>query len=166
MEDKLKILTIPHKILTQKTKKVKVFDDRLKNLIKEMRITQESVAGIGLAAPQVGYPLQLAVIEYVPPKDKDAKERKEIPLTILINPKIIRHSRTIEVKDEGCLSIPGIELPVARFQSIAIKTQEENGDWREIKAKGLLARIIQHEIDHLNGMLITDRTIKKEGEDD
>lgn len=168
MIEDLKILTVPNKILSQKAKSVEIFDDRLIDLIKKMRITQAKNSGIGLSAPQVGYSLRLAVIEFDPKNISQINENvknsdilEKIPLTILINPQIIWHSRETETKEEGCLSLPGIELPVKRYKEIKILNQNQKGEKKKIKAQGIISRIIQHEIDHLDGILITDRAVSK-----
>lgn len=168
MIEDLKIFTVPNKVLSRKANKVDIFDDRLIDLIKKMRITQAKNNGIGLSAPQVGYSLRLAVIEFDPKNISQIGENvknnnilEKIPLTILINPQIIWHSRETEIKEEGCLSLPGIELPVKRYKEIEILNQNQKGKKKKIKAKGVISRIIQHEIDHLNGILITDRAILK-----
>lgn len=156
----LPILEYPNDLLTKPTTKVKTVTQQIKTLIDGMVATMRSVDGLGLAAPQVGHGIRLTVIEYRPGKG----ERKEdaIPLMVLVNPKIISHSADREVGDEGCLSLPGIEIPIVRPRKIKVKTQTDTGETIQFRASGLLARIIQHEIDHLDGKLIIDHVKQKE----
>jgi len=111
--------------------------------------------GIGLAANQVGLNKRLIVYGYTP-KTKD-DSWPHIPKTALCNPEIVRASRETEVATEGCLSLPGLELPVRRSVGVTVKAQDLRGKVVTIKAKGLAARVLQHEVDHLNGILFTDR---------
>lgn len=110
----------------------------------------QAANGIGLAANQIGQPIQLAVIE------NDHPESDTIPFTVIINPKILSASEEVTVESEGCLSLPKIFVKVPRSNSISIQAQDENGNARTIQAEGLFSRVIQHEVDHLNGILITD----------
>lgn len=146
----LNIITHPDPILTNKTKPVRLVDDGIKQLIAQMQEIMLAANGIGLAANQIGQPIQLAIIE------NNQSEGDTIPLTVIINPKIISASREVTIESEGCLSLPKIFVKVPRSNSISIKAQDENGDIRTIKAKGLFSRVIQHEVDHINGILITD----------
>lgn len=146
----LNIITHPNPILVNKTKPVSLVDAGVKQLIAQMRETMLAANGIGLAANQVGQPIQLAIIENNHPKNNT------IPFTVIINPKILSASREVTIESEGCLSLPKIFVKVPRSKSINISTQDENGNVRTIKADGLFSRVIQHEIDHLNGILITD----------
>lgn len=158
-----KVVEHPNSVLKAKTVKVKKIGPEEKKLIAKMVGTMFKAKGIGLAAPQIGKSLRLAVLEYNPKRfgDKDVPENAGIPLTTLINPKITYLSKETDTFDEGCLSLPGMELPVKRSKEIHVLTQDEKGNRVKIRAKGLLARIIQHEVDHLEGKLITDRAEKK-----
>jgi peptide deformylase len=138
-----RILTIDEPILRQKAKRVTSFDASLHRLLDDLLETMREAPGIGLAANQVGVPLQVAVIEL------DGK------VTELINPKIVRSSGEI-VDWEGCLSIPGLVAEVKRAAKGTVRARDRSG--REFRVKGdeLFARALQHEIDHLNGVLYVD----------
>lgn len=154
----LKIVDYPNKILQTPAQKVVDFDDNLKSLVSEMVKTMHQEKGIGLAAPQIGKSLRLTVIEYKKQEDDDF----EIPLLVLVNPKIISKSTAQEVDTEGCLSLLGIEVPVARHKKIKVKAQDLEGNKIRLTASGLFARIIQHELDHLDGKMIIDYAANKE----
>ena len=141
----LKIEKYPSKILLKPNQKVEVIDEKIKKLIFDMEETMHAAEGCGLAAPQVGINFRLAVVD---PGDR---------LITLINPEIIKTSKKSEIMGEGCLSLPGIEVKVKRFWQIEVKTLNIEGKEIKFKTEGLLARIIQHEIDHLNGKLILDK---------
>ena len=146
----LKILTIPDPRLKHKSSEVKYFDEELKETVNNMYETlYDSGNGIGLAAPQVGIHKQLLVI------DLDV-ENPTTPPIILINPEIIEFSASIETYEEGCLSIPGVYLNVIRPSSIKLNFRDEMGRPKKLNTDGLLARCIQHEMDHLNGVLFVD----------
>lgn len=115
--------------------------------------------GMGLAAPQVGKNIKLLVAEFEPNKSvsKDSYFQK-IPLTILVNPKIVKSGIDQEEMYEGCLSFPGLELPVCRFKKTTVIAQNIFGKKIQLKTSGLFARVLQHEIDHLDGILMTERT--------
>ncbi len=150
------IVTSPNKILFQKARAVRVFDDDLKKLVRDMIPVMREADGMGLAAPQIGKSLRVVVVEFIPKTDEE-KKYSTVPLTILINPKIIHHSVTTNVTEEGCLSLPKINLEIPRYNEVSVIYQDINGTRHRIKSKDLVARILQHEIDHLNGILITDR---------
>jgi peptide deformylase len=136
--------------LRQSAKRIAKVDAEIRQLAKEMLQTMYSEQGIGLAAPQVAVNKQLIVIDCEP--DNAAHS----PI-ILINPVIKTRSRDICVIQEGCLSIPGVYLDVTRPEAIEVSYKDEQGRPQNIKASGLLARVIQHEMDHLNGVLFVDR---------
>lgn len=143
----LKILHYPDPRLRERAKRVDEIDGVLRKTIQDMFETMYQAPGIGLAAVQVGLPLQLAVI--------DVSEEKNEP-RVFINPQIVR--RTGEVKsEEGCLSVPGYYDTIRRSEQVAIKALNEEGTPFELDAQGLLAICIQHEIDHLNGRLFIDQ---------
>jgi peptide deformylase len=154
----LPILTVKkeNSFLRQKAKKVNQSFD-LKNTIADMVDTLHNEDGIGLAAPQVGEPLRIAVIESRGGKSKSGEEKPKIPLTIIINPEIIKCSKDTERSEEGCLSIPHIWGIVERPELVTVKALDRSGKQIKIKASGLFARALQHEIDHLNGILFTDK---------
>lgn len=153
----MKIITYPNPILREKSKKVLKIDASILKFIKSLVETLRNSYGVGLSAPQVGKLLKIIVIELKKEKENDS----EIPLTILINPKITFKSKEKETQDEGCLSLPNIWGPVKRSVKIVAQALNEKGEIIEIKAQGLLARVIQHEIDHLNGILFIDRVKDK-----
>ncbi|MBM2820523.1 MAG: methionyl-tRNA formyltransferase, methionyl-tRNA formyltransferase [Candidatus Berkelbacteria bacterium] len=148
----LSIVTIPNTKLMEVTQKVASFDNVLKNQIKDMVRTLRKEGGIGLAANQLGFDNQVIVAEF---KDPDGKEH--IPLSIYINPEIVRYSEKQECLEEGCLSVPKIELEIDRPEAIKIRYQDQAGKKYKIAPKGLIGRILQHEIDHLNGIVFTER---------
>lgn len=148
----LKIVTIPNPILTKKTELVKKIDQNLLKLVDDMIKTCRKASGIGLAAPQIGKSIRLCVINL---------EHLGLTPFALINPKITKKSwKKIEM-EEGCLSIPGIFGIVKRPEKIKVKAQSINGDKQIFDAEGLIARVIQHEIDHLDGILFTSKMIKE-----
>ena len=154
----LDIVTLPNAILRQKVRPVTQFDDELQILIDNMIETMRSANGVGLAAPQIGENRRLAVIEALPDYDEDDNE---IPNTrdlfIIVNPEIVWTSNDIEDGIEGCLSIPGYLGEVERSLSIRVRAQDRNGKKIKLKLGGWTARIFQHEIDHLNGVLFIDK---------
>ena len=143
-----KILKFPNQDLRIKAKPVETFDDELKTLTDDMFETMHSVNGIGLAATQIGVAKQVAVIDISPEKNE--------PL-VIVNPaiQILDPSKT-EDYDEGCLSIPGFFEKISRPSDIKLSYQDLNGKKQEIKPEGLLTKVVQHELDHLNGRLFVD----------
>jgi peptide deformylase len=142
----MKILEYPNEILRNKSEEVKdPTSVETKQLIAEMLQTMRANNGLGLAAPQVGKNLRLCMIEI------------EHELFVLINPEIKNISKEEILAEEGCLSFPNKFLKISRGKRIKIKATDSNGKKQIIRARGLLARAIQHEIDHLNGVLIVDR---------
>ena len=143
-----KILKFPDQDLRIKAKPVETFDDELKTLTDDMFETMHSVNGIGLAATQIGVAKQVAVI--------DISAEKNEPL-VIVNPaiQILDPSKT-EDYDEGCLSVPGFFEKISRPSDIKLSYQDLNGKKQEIKPEGLLTKVVQHELDHLNGRLFVD----------
>ena len=138
-----RILTAEEPILRQRARKVTQFDAGLDRLLHDMLETMRDAPGVGLAANQVGVPLQAAVIEL------DGK------ITELINPQIVKSSGEI-VDWEGCLSIPGFVAEVGRAAKVTVKAKDRHGKEFRVKGEELFARALQHEIDHLNGVLYID----------
>ena len=136
--------------LRQPAKRIAKVDDTVRQLVRDMLQTMYSSDGIGLAAPQVAVNKQLIVIDCEP--DNPANE----PL-VLINPQIKSYSKDLCTGEEGCLSVPGVYMDVVRPQAIEVAYKDEHGRPRKLKASGLLSRVIQHEMDHLNGVLFVDR---------
>jgi len=157
------IVTLPAPILRRKARPVTKFDKDLQTLIDDMIETMREAPGVGLAAPQVDIPLQLAVVEYAEGEDELEEEMSEpLPkqLFVLINPEIIKASDEKVNGVEGCLSIPGLVGEVDRHEAIQVKALNRHGDPVKIKVDGWMARIFQHEIDHLNGVLFTDHATR------
>jgi methionyl-tRNA formyltransferase len=142
--------------LRRKVDPVTVFDAALKKEADQMFRIMKKYNGLGLSGNQVGLNKRLFVFGYEPTSRED--EVPQIPMTALCNPKIVKESKEKDVMAEGCLSLPGLELDIVRSAGITVEAQDLDGNPLHIKAKGLIARIIQHEIDHLNGILFTDRT--------
>ncbi|MDJ0682423.1 MAG: peptide deformylase [Xenococcaceae cyanobacterium MO_167.B52] len=138
------------RVLRQPAKRIAKVDDSIRQLVKDMLQTMYSADGIGLAAPQVGVNKQLIVIDCEP-------DKPENPPLVLINPKITRYSSQTCNSDEGCLSIPGVYLEVNRPEAIEVSFKDEQGKPRKLQTAGLLARVIQHEMDHLHGVMFVDR---------
>jgi peptide deformylase len=138
------------RVLRQPAKRIAKVDDSIRQLAREMLQTMYSSNGIGLAAPQVAVNKQLIVIDCEP-------DKPENPPLILINPQIIGYSPELCKAEEGCLSIPDVFLDVIRPQALEVSYKDEQGKPRKLQANGLLARVIQHEMDHLNGVMFVDR---------
>jgi peptide deformylase len=143
------ILTYPHPILRQEAAPVEAFDAELENLLADMAETMYQAPGIGLAANQVGVPLQLAVIDITP-----AGEEKRV--IELINPVITPLGEECDIDEEGCLSIVDLCAKVKRFRKIKVTAQNRHGEAMEFEAEEFFARVIQHEVDHLRGKLFLD----------
>lgn len=143
---------------------VEILSADIQRLIQDMRETMHDAPGVGLAAPQVGISLQLAVIEDradilrdLPPEQLAERERKPVAFHALINPVIREQSADFVDFFEGCLSVAGFVALVPRARSLRVEYVDERGQFRIVKATGWYARILQHEIDHLNGGLYLDR---------
>ncbi len=139
------IRTFPDPILKQKSKRIRILDSSVKHLALNMLETMHHAQGVGLAAPQIGNSLRLIVLG-VPGEDE----------IVLVNPEIVRRSGEY-LLPEGCLSIPGYIGEVKRSELVTVKGRDLNGKEIRIKAEGLLAQALEHEIDHINGLLYIDR---------
>ncbi len=145
----LTILTPPHPALRAKTRRVgPEHADQVRNLLPHLFATMYAAPGIGLAAPQVGVNLRLAVVDLAP-------DKTPAPM-VLINPEITRVSEDWAVREEGCLSLPGHYADVSRPARVQVRYEDASGAKRELEADGLLAACLQHEIDHLDGVLFVD----------
>ncbi len=147
-------------ILRQKSVDILKFDKKLKRFIKQMIETMLAENGVGLAAPQVGVNERLVILNF----QLDRKKSKPIPL---VNPEIIDVDTKTIIEEEGCLSLPGVFGKVKRQKTVTIRFKDENGDSRTLELDGLNSRAIQHEIDHLNGILFIDKVeeeIRKKNE--
>lgn len=154
----LEIVTLPAPILRQKMRPVLQFDAELQQLIDEMIVTMRVANGVGLAAPQVNRNLQLSVIETLPKYDDDDQEIPDSrQLFVIANPEIVWRSRSVVDGIEGCLSIPGYVGEVERHEAIRVRAQDRYGKKIKLRLTGWTARIFQHEIDHLNGVLYIDK---------
>lgn len=151
------IVTVPSDVLRRKAHKVASFDKELQQVIDDMIQTMREAPGVGLAAPQIGLSQRLIVVEY---EEDDEKENSPKRLYIVANPEITILNDETESGIEGCLSIPGLVGEVERNLEIVVRGQNRHGKPVKIKAKGWLARIFQHEIDHLDGVLYTDRATR------
>ena len=144
-----KILTEPDPILRKKCEPLEKVDEETKKLMDDMLETMYAAPGIGLAAIQVGILKRLVVIDI----SKDEEKKKPL---FLINPQIIHQSKKTSVYEEGCLSLPGQFAEIERPAECTIKYIDYNGKKKDLKSDGLLATCIQHEVDHLNGILFID----------
>tara|TARA_B100001248_G_C27236809_1_gene387476 strand:+ start:171 stop:692 length:522 start_codon:yes stop_codon:yes gene_type:complete len=142
------IIIEPDPILRKKSDAIEKVDDELRKLMDEMLETMYEAPGIGLAAVQIGILKRLIVIDI-------SKEEKKNPI-FLINPEIITKSKNKSVYEEGCLSLPGQFAEIERPAECLIKYLDYQGKQKELKATGLMATCVQHEIDHLNGVLFID----------
>lgn len=147
----LKIREYPDPVLRQESKPVEKWDEDLHALIRDMMDTLDAVPGLGLAAVQVGVPVRVFIYD-----ENAGKEKAEKGYSALVNPEIVYREGEIK-EEEGCLSIPDYRDTVLRSAIVTVKGFDEKGGAVEIKAEGLLARVFQHEIDHLNGILFIDR---------
>ena len=146
----LKIYMLGQETLRTPANRIVKVDDSIRKLAKDMLITMYSAKGIGLAAPQVGVQKRILVIDL-------NFEDPESPPNVFRNPEIISSSASLDTYEEGCLSIPGVYLNVVRPSSIKLSFRDEMGRPKKMNAEGLMARCIQHEIDHLNGVLFVDK---------
>jgi peptide deformylase len=144
----LEILRFPNSILRKKAKEVEAIDERIHNLAHEMMRSLYCEPGIGLAAPQVGVSVRLIVVDLSIGEDPDS-------LIVLLNPEIIVKEGTIKM-DEGCLSVPDINEAVTRAERVVVKGHDLEGRAVEVEGEELLAVALQHEIDHLDGILFID----------
>ena len=151
----LKIIKFGNDILTTKASEIKRIDERILRLAKRMAETMIHAPGVGLAAPQVGESIRLVTV------DVSVGEKPE-ELLILINPRIIAREES-ETDEEGCLSFPGYSMPISRYRKILFEAISIDGKEIRLEAEGYKARAIQHELDHLDGLLIIDRvsTLKR-----
>jgi len=138
------IHVLPDLVLRQKAKRVRIIDGSIQKLISDMTETMHSAAGVGLAAPQIGIPLRVIVFGIPEEEDK-----------VLINPEVVRRKGE-RLVNEGCLSVPGYFGEIKRAESVTVKGRDQNGKEIRVKADGLLAQVLEHEIDHLNGVLYVD----------
>jgi peptide deformylase len=163
----LKIRQVGEQVLRQKARPLstdEILDRSMQELIESMRETMHDAPGVGLAAPQVGYSLQLVVIEdqaefiqKLPAEQVAERERRPVPFHVLINPKLTLLDSEPAEFFEGCLSLAGFTAVVPRAKHVRVEALDEEAEPVMIEATGWYARILQHEIDHLGGMLYIDR---------
>jgi peptide deformylase len=141
-----------------------ILSAKTQELIEHMRDTMRNAPGVGLAAPQVGVPLQLAVIEdreeyqeKLSPSQLSERERQPVPFHVIINPRIVSAEKTGLEFFEGCLSVPGYSAIVPRAGAVTVEYLNEHAETKRVEAAGWYSRILQHEIDHLAGVLYVDR---------
>ena len=164
---RLKIVQAGDPVLREEARPLKtdeIVKDEVQRLIRDMQETMHDAPGVGLAAPQVGVPLQLAVIEdreeflkHLPTEELALKGRRPLPFHVLINPQIVRSGDDKAEFHEGCLSLAGFSAIVPRAKVVRVGFLDERGGPRSVEATGWYARILQHEIDHLHGTLYIDR---------
>ena len=155
-----KIVTLPEAVLRRKAHTVTKIDKNLQTLIDDMIETMRDAPGVGLAAPQIGLSERIIVVEYFEREEDEEKENAPKKVWALVNPEIIKTSEETLMGVEGCLSIPALVGEVERHAAIQVKGLNRHGKPVKIKAEGWLARIFQHEIDHLNGVLFPDRATR------
>ena len=143
-----KIIEYPEPLLRLKARKVETFDEELKVLIKDMAETMYDAPGVGLAAPQVAESIRLIVVDTTQSED-------EQQYMALVNPEIVEHEGN-QMDEEGCLSVPELTAQVKRFKKITVRYQSADGTELELTTEDRFAVILQHEIDHLNGVLFID----------
>ena len=155
----LKIARLGHPILQKKTSIVKkIPNPSIKQLINDMTETMLDAKGIGLAAPQVHISKQVLIFR-IPKEEEEERKNNNIEITALINPKISKNSEETNIQWEGCLSIPGMTGLVKRYSKINYEGFDMNGNLIKKEAEGLHARIVQHEFDHLQGILYLSRLV-------
>ena len=155
------IVTLPDPILRRKARAVTTFDKKLQTVIDDMIETMREAPGVGLAAPQVGISDRLIVVEYY--QNAEAEELEDDTLKkvwVMLNPEIVKTSEEKVMGVEGCLSVPNLVGEVERHAAIQVKGLNRRGQPMRVKAQGWLARIFQHEVDHLNGVVFTDRATR------
>jgi peptide deformylase len=150
------IVTTPDPVLRRKARKIITFDKDLQTLIEDMIETMREAPGVGLAAPQIGVSQRLIVIEYGDDEDESVPKK----LYVMANPEIVQASEEVIDGIEACLSIPRMMGQVDRHNEIVVRGHNRHGKPVKIKVDGWMARIFQHEIDHLEGVLFTDRASK------
>jgi len=149
------IIKYPNLILRKKCEEVKEVTEEIRNLGLDMIESMTESQGIGLAAPQVGELKRIIAVHLV--KERSSEVKVEVEPRVFINPKIVKKSKEDKLEEEGCLSFPGLWLKIKRAKEVEVEALNEKGEKIHLKAQGLPARILQHEIDHLDGILFIDR---------
>ena len=146
-----RVVLLGEEVLRTPTTEIESFGEETQSLIQDLFDTMYDAEGIGIAAPQIGVSLRVCVMDLTRQDDSESQR-----LT-LINPVMLESSKSVEKATEGCLSIPGMEEVVKRASRIVVRAQDELGRTFDLEAEGLLSRVIQHEVDHLDGILFFDR---------
>lgn len=157
--NKIEILTLPNPILRKKAKEVEKINENVKTVIENMTLALESseIEGLAIAAPQIGESVRIILIRVREQRDKEGIIiQKEIPLTAYINPVITKFSKEKKILEEGCLSYPNYYGSVERSSKIRFEATTMSGKKIKKNAAGILAKIVQHEVDHLDGILFID----------
>jgi peptide deformylase len=155
------IVTLPDPVLRRKARAVNKFDKNLQTVIDDMIETMRDAPGVGLAAPQIGLSERLIVVEYYENEEaEEAEDEAKKKVWVMLNPEIVKASEEKVTGVEGCLSIPNLVGEVERHETIQVKGLNRRGQPMKVKATGWLARIFQHEIDHVNGVVFTDRSTR------
>ena len=152
--EQLRLLYYPDPRLRQVAEPVSGVTEEIRALIPRMFEIMEQTRGIGLAGPQIGYPHRIVVASVVYEEGEDPKEE------VYLNPRLVGHQGKIR-EEEGCLSFPGLYTPIDRYEEVTAEYEDLTGGTFRVEARGLHARLFQHEIDHLDGVLIIDRASKK-----
>jgi peptide deformylase len=163
----LKIVQVGEPVLRQRARELSVREirsEKIQKLIRMMHDTLRDAPGVGLAAPQIGESLRLAIVEDLPeysrnltPEQMQERERKSVPFHVIVNPKLTGIGKPEVEFFEGCLSLNGFTAIVARYRRVRVECLDEKAKPKVIAASGWYARILQHEIDHLNGTVYIDR---------
>jgi len=148
------VIKLPHPTLRKKARDVHDFGDEFQELVEDMVETMRVEDGVGLAAPQVNQSFRVVVVEY--PED-DSQEDAPKKLFVMVNPEIVKRSEETILGIEGCLSVPDIVGEVERSEKVEVRGLNRYGKKMKVRTKGWLARVFQHEIDHLDGVLFVDR---------
>ena len=156
------IMVIENPVLRRKAKKIVKITAEHRKLIEDMIETMREAPGVGLAAPQVGISERLIVVEYAEGEDEEDAPPKKKKLYVVLNPEIVAASEEMVQGTEGCLSVPGWVGDVMRHEAIVVRGLNRNGQKFKLEAEGWLARIFQHEIDHLDGVLYIDKLVSKD----
>ncbi|MCP3892877.1 MAG: peptide deformylase [Desulfobulbaceae bacterium] len=147
-----KIYQYPEPVLRKETEIITAFDEKLAHLVEEMVETMYDAPGVGLAAPQIGQSLKLIVVDTSRDSEEDQQQQQHM---VIINPQIIKHEGS-QVDEEGCLSVPELTAKVNRHKKITVTYQDLTGKEHELTTEDRFAVVLQHEIDHLNGILFID----------
>lgn len=167
----LKIVQVGEEVLRARARSLtceEILSEETQQLVEYMRATMRDAPGVGLAAPQVGLPIKLAVIEdraeyhaQVDPVRLAERERLPVPFHVLVNPRIVGTNSSLVEFFEGCLSLQGFSAIVPRARTVKVEYLDENAESRVVEASGWYARVLQHEIDHLEGTLYIDRMLSR-----